>query len=199
MRGGEGQPGSGLLLTSDLPDLEGLRLSGLVPADAAVHADLAAEVKGGALKAAWIVREDPDESRDLAQGLASLDFLVVSDLYMTATAARAHVVLPASTHLETGGTIVTTDRRVLRLPPAWRARADLNHTEVVRKVAAGLGYDLTGFALPEGLRDALDAGALPRPKVMRWAVTEPRTELARAVHGQVRSAARIVEQRVGAQ
>jgi predicted molibdopterin-dependent oxidoreductase YjgC len=48
----------------------------------------------------------------------SLDFMVVQDIFMTPTALKAHVVLPAASFAEKDGTFTNSDRRVLRVRKA---------------------------------------------------------------------------------
>jgi len=59
-----------------------------------------------------------DESPDWAAGLADLDLLVVCDLFLTETAAKADVVLPAAGWSEGDGTFTNLERRVQRAPKA---------------------------------------------------------------------------------
>jgi predicted molibdopterin-dependent oxidoreductase YjgC len=100
----------------------------------------------GRLRALWIQGEDvaqsdPDETRVLA-ALERIDLLVVQELFLTETARRAHLVLPAAGFLEQDGTFTNGERRLQRvraaLPPPGEARADW---AVVRDVANALGLD----------------------------------------------------------
>jgi len=78
---------------------------------------------------------DTHVAAELAQSLDELDFLVVHDIYLTETAKRADVVLPAVTWMEMSGTLTNMDRHVqlLRralLPlgvsrPLWELLTDL--------------------------------------------------------------------------
>jgi len=97
----------------------------------------------GKVKAMWIVGEnvamsDPD-SHHVVEALERLDFLVVSELFMTETAQLADVVLPAASFAEKDGTFTNTERRVQRvrkaIEPIGEARADW---EIVCKVAERL-------------------------------------------------------------
>jgi formate dehydrogenase major subunit len=63
-----------------------------------------------------LVQSDPDTLR-VERSLAGLDFLVVQDLFPTETAEFAHVVLPACSALEKGGTFTNSERRVQRVRP----------------------------------------------------------------------------------
>ncbi|MCZ2441387.1 MAG: molybdopterin-dependent oxidoreductase, partial [Burkholderiales bacterium] len=89
--------------------------------------------------------------------LASLEMLVVQDIFLTETAALADVVLPASAFAEKTGTYTNTDRTVqvgrqaLTLP--GQARQDL---WCITAMAAQLGLDWSGYgATPSDCRDAV--------------------------------------------
>jgi formate dehydrogenase major subunit len=75
--------------------------------------------------------------------LSGLDFFVVQDIFLTATAELAHVVLPAAAGwCESGGTVTNSERRVQRTrkavePPAG-ARDDM---DIVCELARRLGHD----------------------------------------------------------
>ena len=51
----------------------------------------------------------------IAEALASLDFLVVQDMFPTETARLANVILPAASFAEKEGTFTNTERRVQRV------------------------------------------------------------------------------------
>ncbi|MFN8485529.1 MAG: NADH-quinone oxidoreductase subunit NuoG [Anaerolineae bacterium] len=74
-----------------------------------------------AVRALYVMAADPlSENPESAAALADLEFLVVQELFLTETAARAHVVLPAASWAERDGTFTTTDRRVQKFAPAIR-------------------------------------------------------------------------------
>jgi formate dehydrogenase alpha subunit len=100
----------------------------------------------GDVRALWIQGEDvmqsePNESH-VARAIERLELLVVQDLFLTETARRAHLVLPAAGTLEQDGTYTNGERRIQRVRPAVRApgeaRADWR---VVRDVGRALGLD----------------------------------------------------------
>ncbi|WP_020646403.1 molybdopterin oxidoreductase family protein [Amycolatopsis balhimycina] len=72
--------------------------------------------------------------------LGALDFLVVSDFFLSETAARADVVLPTAQWAEEDGTVTNFEGRVLRrrraLPPPEGVWTDL---EILRALADRLG------------------------------------------------------------
>ena len=98
----------------------------------------------GRLKAMYIVGEDPANSdpwsSHVKDCLENLDFLVVQDIFMTATAQLADVVLPAASWAEKEGTYTSTERRVQwsnrAIEPPGEAKSDL---EIVSKVANSMG------------------------------------------------------------
>src|SRR6266511_2162251 len=101
----------------------------------------------GRLRALYIIgediaRTDPD-STHVQRALAACDLVVCHDLFLSGTAERADVVLPAVSFLEKDGTFVNFDRRVQRvrpaLPPPGQARSDF---EILHLLAAALGVDL---------------------------------------------------------
>lgn len=73
------------------------------------------EQAGDGIQALYIMGADPaSENARWADRLARTDFLVVQDLFLTATAAQADVVLPAVSWVETDGTFTNMERRVQR-------------------------------------------------------------------------------------
>jgi predicted molibdopterin-dependent oxidoreductase YjgC len=105
-----------------------------------------AAARAGRLRALWIQGEDvaqsdPDETRVL-EALERLELLVVQELFLTETARRAQLVLPAAGFLEQDGTFTNGERRIQRvravLRPPGEARPDW---EVARDLARALGLD----------------------------------------------------------
>ena len=94
----------------------------------------------GTLKAMVIMGENPMISdpnlNHVEEALASLEFLIVQDLFLTETAQMADIVLPAASFAETNGTFTNTERRILPVrkavdPPGdarpdWRILCDLS-------------------------------------------------------------------------
>jgi formate dehydrogenase major subunit len=119
-----------------LPEKRGWHLSAMFEA-----------MERGELRTVYCIGENPCQSeadqhraRRLLEGL---DHLVVQDLFLTATARMAHVVLPAAAAwCETEGTVTSSERRVQRvrkaLEPPGEAREDL---AILCDVARRLGRD----------------------------------------------------------
>ncbi|MEP3847186.1 MAG: formate dehydrogenase subunit alpha [Paracoccaceae bacterium] len=89
-------------------------------------------VHAGDIKAMYVLGENPamsdpdvEHARD---ALASLDHLVVQDIFLTETANYADVILPASAFAEKAGTVTNTNRQVQMgrpaIPPPGDAQED---------------------------------------------------------------------------
>jgi formate dehydrogenase major subunit len=100
----------------------------------------------GQIKGMYIMGENPAMSdpnlHHARTALASLEHLVVQDIFLTETAFHADVVLPASAFPEKSGTFTNTDRRVQlarqALNPPGEARQDL---WIIQEIARRLGID----------------------------------------------------------
>jgi formate dehydrogenase alpha subunit len=79
----------------------------------------------GSVGVLYIVGENPMVSDPdlghVAEALDAVDFLVVQDIFLTETAAKADVVLPAACFAEKDGTFTNTERRVQRVRKAVEA------------------------------------------------------------------------------
>lgn len=94
-----------------LPEATGLSLEQMAQSAAA-----------GDIKAALVVGDSPNFTNgkigNALDALASVDFLVVHDTFLTPLAERADVVLPRPTFAEKDGTYTNLERRVQRVKPA---------------------------------------------------------------------------------
>jgi len=107
---------------------QGIHDLGCSPVSEGVRADgLAQAISDGRIKALIACGADPAVT---VPGLAAaglldkLDLLVVHDLFPGETSRSAHVVLPATSFLESDGTFTNTERRVQRVRPAVDARGE---------------------------------------------------------------------------
>ena len=89
-------------------------------------------IEAGQIKALYVMGSDPlhfmpNRSRVL-KALQKLELLVVQDIFLTDTAALAHIVLPAATGAEKAGSFTSVDNRVqcfsAAVKPAGDARTD---------------------------------------------------------------------------
>lgn len=101
----------------------------------------------GDLRGVYVIGENPAESEaDVHRArrlLGGLDQVIVQDIFLTATAEYADVVLPAAADwCESEGTVTSSERRVQRLrkaiDPPGEAREDLR---ILCDLAARLGHD----------------------------------------------------------
>lgn len=175
------------LWDAELPKEPGLTYTGML------------EAAGGDIDTLYVMGADPASENERWRGLlGSLKFLVVQDLFLTETAKRADVVLPAVSWVETDGTFTNLDGRVQRAAkaignPASAAAPDWNIlSHVAARLGRAWGYDsarrvtaeiaeavpaytgLTWDALGEqGRRRSADAGFLAPVATSHAAPVEP--------------------------
>ncbi|MCE9626656.1 MAG: NADH-quinone oxidoreductase subunit NuoG [Candidatus Eisenbacteria bacterium] len=100
----------------------------------------------GKVRALWIVSDDliasaPDRAL-VEKAFEKCELVIVNELFLTRTAARAHVVFPVAAFAEKEGSVVNSERRLQKsnraLSPRKGARADW---DVFQSVAQALGAD----------------------------------------------------------
>jgi formate dehydrogenase major subunit len=105
-------------------------------------------IHAGKVRGMYIMGENPAMSdpdlQHAREALATLEHLVVQDIFLTETAKYADVVLPASAWPEKDGTVTNTNRQVQigrkALPLPGQARPDL---DIIIDLAKGLGLSWT--------------------------------------------------------
>jgi formate dehydrogenase alpha subunit len=105
------------------------------------------QAKEGKIKGLYIVGENPvlsfPHSSQVTEALASLDFLVVQDIFLTETAKVAKVVLPAVSFAEKEGTFTNFEGRVNRVEKAIELTGEsLPDWEIILRLADRMGYPL---------------------------------------------------------
>ena len=149
------------LWQTDIPGERGLTVVEILEAAAA-----------GEMKGLYVSGGNPAMAApDLAmtrRALASLEHLVVQDIFPTETAAFADVVLPAAALAERSGTVTNTDRFVqlveTAVPPPGAARPDWEITcEIATRMGARWNFDHVGAVFDEMVR------AVPALAGMDWA------------------------------
>jgi formate dehydrogenase major subunit/formate dehydrogenase alpha subunit len=106
--------------------------------------DMLGEVKGLFVMGDDPVSMLPDPAR-IRSALEELDFLAVQDIFLTATAELADVVLPGASFAEKDGTFTSAERRVQRVrqavDPPGGARPDWEIlSEISRRLGRRMGY-----------------------------------------------------------
>ena len=118
-----------------MPEKEGLKIPEML--DAALT---------GKFKALWIMGEDTlmtdPNTNHIKKAMEQLDILIVQELFMSATAEIADVVLPASSYFEKNGTITNGERRVQRVnqvvEPIGNTKSD---GQIIIDMMYRLGYE----------------------------------------------------------
>ncbi len=115
-----GKPRDGILLVKSKNNSQGIVDLGIVEG-----ADALDGVKG-----LLIFGEDP-EGVDLSR----LEFMAVSDLYLTDTANKASVFIPGTGSASSEGTFTNTERRLLPVQPAIVEEIELKNWEIATELA----------------------------------------------------------------
>ena len=134
-------------------------LAGRMPVDgqpgAKSRAELLALLKEGRLKAALVIGEDPMRDDKTASWFGNVEFLAALDWTPTETTAYADVVLPGSTFLESAGTRINFEGRLVRFAPALRPPAGITTVGALIGLAKAFGLgDVAESA--EGVTAGLD-------------------------------------------
>ncbi|MGB3943783.1 MAG: molybdopterin dinucleotide binding domain-containing protein, partial [Methanothrix sp.] len=112
----------------------------------------------GKIKAMYIIGEDPvtcDANINKTKAaLESLDFLIVQEIFMTATARMADLVLPAAAWAEKDGSYTSMERRVQwiyrAVPPVGEAKEGL---WIINEIGKRMGIDLKGDSADQVLKE----------------------------------------------
>ncbi len=135
-----------------------------------MRAALERDIRGMYIMGENPAMSDPDLSH-AREALASLDWLVVQDIFLTETAYLADVVLPASAWPEKTGTVTNTDRMVQlgrrALDPPGEARQDL---WIIQQMAHRLGLDWNYEGQEGGVAQVFDEmrRAMPSIAGLTW-------------------------------
>src|SRR5262249_2392877 len=134
--------------TSNREVFERLWGTALDPKPGLTVVEIVHAIHEGRIKGMYIMGENPAMSdpdlEHARQAFASLEHLVVQEIFLTETAGFADVILPATAFPEKTGTFTNTDRRVQlgrqALAPPGQARQDW---EIIQEIARrmGLGWN----------------------------------------------------------
>jgi formate dehydrogenase alpha subunit len=119
-----------------VPDKPGMTLTEMIPA-----------AEEGKIKTMVVMGEDimvalPGRKR-VENALKNLDFLAVSDLFLTETAKLADVVFPSRFLTEKDGCVTNTERRIQRVRAALLAHGEAKADwEIISGMSKALGYDM---------------------------------------------------------
>jgi formate dehydrogenase major subunit len=126
-----------------------------------MHAILDPQTTHERIRGLYVMGENPAMSdpnlNHSRLALASLEHLVVQDIFMTETALLADVVLPSSAWPEKTGTVTNTDRTVQlghnAIPCPGEARPDL---WIIQQIASGIGLRWSYSAGQHGVESVFD-------------------------------------------
>ena len=100
----------------------------------------------GSFKGLYVQGEDPAQSdpdtQHVTAALASMECVVIQDLFLNETAKYAHVFLPGSSFLEKDGTFTNAERRVSRVRKIMEPVAGFQDWEVTVLLSNALGYPM---------------------------------------------------------
>jgi formate dehydrogenase major subunit len=142
--GNVGKAGAGVNLLRGKSNAQGAADVGAVPGDGGLTVPAMIDAAAaGKIKALYVVGENiASAGAHVTDALSKLDFLVVQDLFLTETAAKANVVLPSASFAERDGTVTNAERRVQRIrkaiEPVGTSKADW---QITCDIAKAMGHD----------------------------------------------------------
>ncbi|MGD2088044.1 MAG: molybdopterin-dependent oxidoreductase [Candidatus Aminicenantes bacterium] len=104
--------------------------------------DLEAKLRRGEIKAILVFGEDPLCISDHLKYFSGVEFLMVQDLFPTATTAAADVVIPAASFVEKEGTYTACDRRVQQLNRIIPPKNGMDNWKLLRELAKAFNLQL---------------------------------------------------------
>ena len=197
--GNVGKAGSGVNLLRGKSNAQGAADVGAVPGEGGLTVPAMIDAAAaGKIKALYVVGENiASAGAHVSDALSKLDFLVVQDLFMTETAAKANVVLPSASFAERDGTVTNAERRVQRIrkaiEPVGSAKPDW---QIISEIAKAMGHE-KDFAFKDAeaifaeIAKIVPAYAgityakLEKPEAIQWPASRRRVRHGNPVHRQV--------------
>jgi predicted molibdopterin-dependent oxidoreductase YjgC len=103
--------------------------------------DLKAKMLAKEIKAVLIFGEDPLDENDNWKYFNEVEFLMVSEMFPTATVREADVVLPAASYIEQDGTFTACDRRIQKVNKLMPPKSGMENWQIILNLAQGFGKD----------------------------------------------------------
>ncbi|MDP2107128.1 MAG: molybdopterin-dependent oxidoreductase, partial [Desulfobulbaceae bacterium] len=117
------------------------------------HGGINGPIRGMLIMGENPMLSDPTLSK-VEETLRNLDFLVVSDLFLTETAKLAHVVFPVASFAEKRGTFTNSERRVQMvrevIPPIGSCRRD---SDIIIALSRAMGYAMSYDSMAEVMEE----------------------------------------------
>ncbi len=160
-----GENPSSLQIPAEYSNTYGLYQMGVRPSQSSDKSIIEMLYGDNSIKALYIMGEDPvttfPDSSVVLDKIKSLDFLVVQDIFMTETAKRADVVLPAASWAEKDGTFINAEgtiQKVYKLvDPTGQSIPDWM---ILKNLALSMGKDVGVrdlTAIQEEIKNTLSA------------------------------------------
>ncbi|MDO9324972.1 MAG: molybdopterin-dependent oxidoreductase [Methanoregula sp.] len=180
LTGNVGVAGAGLNLLRGKSNAQGAMDMGCVPADNGHTVPAMIEAAAaGKIKALYVMGENiASAGAQVSAALDKVGFLVVQDMFMTETAAKAHVVLPSASFAERDGTVTNSERRVQRVTkavePIGKSKADW---QIICDLAKAMGTDFAFKSSEEIFTDitkhvpayaGITYAKLEAPEAVQW-------------------------------
>jgi formate dehydrogenase major subunit len=115
---------------------QGLRINNML--DEAVEGTF----KGLYVQGEDIAQSDPN-TKHVTAGLASMECVVIQDIFLNETAKYAHVFLPGASFLEKDGTFTNAERRINRVRQVMAPLSGKDEWQVTIELARALGYEMS--------------------------------------------------------
>ncbi|MGN6098351.1 MAG: formate dehydrogenase subunit alpha [Bosea sp. (in: a-proteobacteria)] len=126
---------------------QGLRINNML--DEAVEGTF----KGLYVQGEDIAQSDPN-TKHVTAGLASMECVVIQDIFLNETAKYAHVFLPGASFLEKDGTFTNAERRINRVRQVMAPLAGKDEWQVTIELARALGYEMA-YGHPSEIMDEI--------------------------------------------
>lgn len=120
-----------------------------------LRAALSGRFKGLYIMGEDIVQTDPDSNR-VIEALKNMDIVIVHDLFKSATADYAHVLLPGSSFLEKNGTFTNWERRVQMVRKVFEPAGGYEDWQIIAKMSAAMGFKMN-YNHPSEIMDEIAA------------------------------------------
>ena len=100
-----------------------------------------------------ILQSDPN-TQHVEAALASMECVIVQDLFLNETAKFAHVFLPGSSFLEKNGTFTNAERRISRIRKISQSPSGMADWEITIAFSKALGYEMN-YGHPREIMDEI--------------------------------------------
>ncbi|RNC68117.1 MAG: 4Fe-4S dicluster domain-containing protein [Desulfuromonadales bacterium] len=158
LAGKVGKEGCGVLIMGEKNNSQGAADLGIHPVAGGRNAvGIIDGCTSGAIKTLYVVGENPVVSypnrKKVEAALDTVEFLVVQDLFLTETASKADVVLPACSFAEKSGTFTSVGKAVQRvrkaIPSVGMARSDFEIFNTLYSSVGGEAFQGVDTAFTE--------------------------------------------------